>query len=936
MKSSRLPFIPDLLKPLHAATPAWRRRRPAPNEISLVGGVRLQSDAFPQAVLETAYADFGCFLQSAGIPRHVESRPADKAVAIRLRRAPVAGRESYCLDVSGGECVITAEEPEGIRRGLIFLEDEMLRRGAPVLPRGAITRRPFLKTRMHLGHIALMRANARAAGMADGLLDGMPDAYLNRVAHDGANAIWTTPAWLGYPGRLTPADGRAAESFLRAARQMVERYARYGIKVYFLGIVPEALHAGDPLLKKYPELRGQSLFDHVNFCTSSAAGRNLLTQAMERLFRDIPGLGGFINICVGERPSHCYSGSAFNNNCPRCSRRAPHAVLADTLAAMARGIRQADPQAELVAWPYMQNVCWGERLTADAASRMPPGVTLMHNFENGGHARQLGKMRRADDYWLSYAGPADLFVNCARAARRAGTPIFAKAMVAGSHELASVPCIPAPGLVYRKIAAMRKLGVSGILANWGSSNDPSVMQRAAGDLAFEPFPESEKQFLLRHARRDWQEHAGTVARAWGWFARAYRNYPLTIGFSYYGPMHNGAVWELNLIPRDIHLPRSWQPDPPVGDRIGDCTGYHTLDEIIRLCTRMRDDWGRGVRLLAPLMPRCRNQRARLAEIALAQALELHFISGVNILEFYRLREQLADGRGKSAAAILAAMRAIVGEELSANRRLLPLALAWPRLGYTPEAGIYKYNPALIRKRMASLRRLLRIEFPAVAARLRAGKSPWPECAGNKVSRAGRINSPPAGNPAKVDWAAVPSAGVFAGPRAIRTGRTTQWQAAYDGRALYFNFICREPRMDQLAMRGRDKEGFSSDDRIWINIETSQFEPMRRFMVNPRGARDFLVSRGMNVNPPLGFAEPYAYRRQARFFQWRVEAECMGRAWRAAVRIPFQSLGLNGAPDRPLRINVGRDAGLAPARELSAWVSLPPGSRRAAYGLLKLN
>ncbi len=61
---------------------------------------------------------------------------------------------------------------------------------------GAITRRPFLKTRMHLGHIALMRANARAAGMADGLLDGMPDAYLNRVAHDGANAIWTTPAWL--------------------------------------------------------------------------------------------------------------------------------------------------------------------------------------------------------------------------------------------------------------------------------------------------------------------------------------------------------------------------------------------------------------------------------------------------------------------------------------------------------------------------------------------------------------------------------------------------------------------------------------------------------------------------------------------------------------------------------------------------------------------
>ncbi len=609
-------------------------------------------------------------------------------------------------------------------------------------------------------------------------------------------------------------------------------------------------------------------------------------------------------------------------------------MLADTLSAMARGMRKAAPEAELIAWPYMQNVGWGEKLMIDAAGRAPPGVTLMHNFENGGQARQLGKMRRADDYWLSYAGPAGLFVNCARAARRAGTRIYAKAMVAGSHELASVPCIPAPGLVYRKIAAMRKMGVSGILANWGSSNDPSLMQRAAGDLAFEPFPRSEREFLVRHAQRDWQEHAGQVARAWQWFDRAYQNYPLTIGFSYYGPMHNGAAWELILIPRNIHLPRSWRPDPPVGDRIGDCTGYHTLAEIVTLCTRMRDDWGRGVRLLAPLIPRCRNNRARLAEIALAQALELHFISGVNILKFYELREQLACARGKSAADTLAAMRAIVREELSANRRLLPLASAWPRLGYTPEAGIYKYNPALIRKRMASLRRLLRVEFPAVAARLRAGQSPWPACAGSKICRAGRIASPPAGSPAKIDWAAVPSAGVFAGPRARRTGRATQWQAAYDGRALYFNFICREPRMDQLAMRGRDKEGFSSDDRIWINIETSQFEPMRRFIVNPRGARDFLLSRGMNVNPPKGYAEPYAYRRQERFFRWSVRTEILEGAWRAEVRIPFCMLGGEELPAGVVHQRRARRR--SRRRNGVGLVSVPPGSRRAAYGLLQFD
>ncbi len=140
-------------------------------------------------------------------------------------------------------------------------------------------------------------------------------------------------------------------------------------------------------------------------------------------------------------------------------------------------------------------------------------------------------------------------------------------------------------------------------------------------------------------------------------------------------------------------------------------------------------------------------------------------------------------------------------------------------------------------------------------------------------------------------------------------------------------------MDQLAMNGGDREGFSSDDRIWINIETSQFAPMRRFMVNPRGARDFLMTRGMNVNPPLVFAEPYQYRRQNAFFQWTVQTGRLENAWRAAVRMPFQSLGLKAMPAHPLWLNVGRDAGPAVARELSAWVAVPPASRRAAFGRL---
>ena len=53
-----------------------------------------------------------------------------------------------------------------------------------------------------------------------------------------------------------------------------------------------------------------------------------------------------------------------------------------------------------------------------------------------------------------------------------------------SHELATVPYIPAPGIVFDKYKGAYGLSVEGVLQCWYFGNYPSIMSKAAGELSF--------------------------------------------------------------------------------------------------------------------------------------------------------------------------------------------------------------------------------------------------------------------------------------------------------------------------------------------------------------------------------------------------------------------------------------------------------------------
>ena len=85
-----------------------------------------------------------------------------------------------------------------------------------------------------------------------------------------------------------------------------------------------------------------------------------------------------------------------------------------------------------------------------SCEKAPDDVIMMQNFEDGGYNEQLGKRRVAYDYWLSYVGPSETYISTANRAKSNGKDLWAKMQVCCSHELATVPYIPVPGILYDK------------------------------------------------------------------------------------------------------------------------------------------------------------------------------------------------------------------------------------------------------------------------------------------------------------------------------------------------------------------------------------------------------------------------------------------------------------------------------------------------------
>jgi len=870
-------FIDDLKAPLWGNGLGWSPRTVAAGEADLSRGIRVEAK-FPdsEGLLKTAYTDLSDFCLAGKIatagPFIIETAKAETTVF-----------EAYRIEVTAKRCRILAADTEGIRRGIFKVQDMMRAASGPFLPLGTTERKPFIKSRISRCFFGPIKRPPR---FRDELMDDMeyyPDQYLNRLAHEGINGLWLTITFKELcKTSVAPEFGDNIERRLNKLRKTVEQCRRYGISIYVFSIEPTAWEAESPVIKRYPEMGGTPSRARLPFCPWSEVSQRYLYESTHFIFSQVPHLGGMINITHGERLTNCQSAvpatSNVRSSCPVCSKKEPWEIIHTTLSPMAKGMHDANPNATFIAWFYMpQDDPLGDWVY-ELPKHCPEYVTMQFNFESGVTKDVFGRGRRGADYWISTPGPSRRYERLASFAKVAGTPMSAKIQTGCSHEVATIPFVPAPGMLYRKFSAMRELDVSQVMLCWYFGNYPGIMNRAAGELSFEPFPATEKEFVSNLTRPEWGQHSDAVAQALNLFAEGYGHYPLVTEFQYWGPMHDGVVWPLLLRHQDVELAPTWklawhtgkhsQPYAPSGDRIGEALGQvYSLSEALEECRAMSELWDKGVALLRPVEADPTLLPERRLDIGVARALGIQFRSGLNILRFYDLRERMINEAAAKQRVTLGEMRSIVEAELKGGAELIELCQCDSRLGFHSEAEGYKYFPEKIRWRMNQLQGLLDKEIPALERDLAGGTDVFAEYSGRvptgpvirslyRADIGSRNNDYSEGFPEGFVWQTI--------GKAAADGKGFRWTICHDREAFYVVF-----------------DGARKADQIGLILEPRRGWTCLNFAITGEGEKT-----------PQSFHQAYdAHGREG------------PNGWQGWLRMPFVSIGMAPGSPPPLRINV---------------------------------
>ena len=706
-------FIDDLKKPLSYHFAKGTGCPAGKAQDCMKDGVELQI-GFPDSngSLDTAFLSLRRVLNAKGVAEKAGTYPIHFLFDASL------GQEEYSVAVRADSCTVKAADVDGMRRGIYFLEDRICEAEGPSATAGEWKRRPFVKHRISR---CFFGPTYRPPFFIDELTNDInyyPDEYLNKLAHEGINGLWLTMYFRDLPSSIFPGRGKESEKRLEKLRLTVERCARFGIRIYVFFSEPKLFgntHYSIPAkdAENHPELIGDHHDGFGFFCTSTETGRKYIEESLTQLFTAVPDLGGVINIMFGEDNGACVSHMLYDEvhcRCPRCSERDPADIYRELAEVMTDAIHKVSPKAEFIGWFYAPGQRDGSgfmKRLEEAASKWPEESGIMFNFESGGVVEQLGKGRHVFDYSLAYIGPSELFRHIAARNKKVG----AKLQVGCSHENASVPFIPVPGNLYEKYKTMHELGVYAAMQCWYFGNYPGLMNKAAGELSFEPFPQSEDEFLTMLARPEWRRHTPKVVEAWKYFSEGYQKFPGNIAFEWFGPLHHSIAWPLHLFPVDEPVSPSWilKNFPEVsGDRIGECLIYqHTLAEGLTLCREMYELWQKGTDILESLRGDYSDDPARIADINLARAISLQMRSTLNLLTFYSLREEMFFERKDN----LEALRGIVQDEIRNSRSMKQLCEQDSRLGYHSEAEGYLFFPEKLEARAALLEQLLDVDFP---------------------------------------------------------------------------------------------------------------------------------------------------------------------------------------------------------------------------------
>ena len=360
MKLSPMPAYPagipafvDLLKTHEKFVPNWENTlKCQATQLDARAGITVNFNfPDPEKLLESAVKDLNRFLD--------EAECSGSGTTLDIVEGKDFETEEYQL-VADEKLTISSGDTEGIRRGIYALID--LISASPLLEKGVIRRKPWVKNRISRCFFGPIKRPPFNIDELMNDIDYYPEEYLSKLAKDGINGLWLTIVFREIcDTSFRPAPAGAERRIAKLCRT-VERCRRYGIKVLVFCIEPIywAKAAGNPLPPGCEELLGPELWlDGVvmnSFCPKSETAAKYLYECSNSLFRKVPHLGGMLFISLGERLTSCLG--QFGNTgtgeapCPDCDF-GPDDILSRVLLPMREGMRDANPDAQMISWLYL-------------------------------------------------------------------------------------------------------------------------------------------------------------------------------------------------------------------------------------------------------------------------------------------------------------------------------------------------------------------------------------------------------------------------------------------------------------------------------------------------------------------------------------------------------------------------------------------------------
>ena len=538
--------------------------------------------------------------------------------------------------------------------------------------------------------------------LGDPEISSYPEGLLQRLAAQGVNAVWlhTVLRTLAKDPKY-PEFGDGSERRIANLNKLVARAAKYGVKVYLYMNEPRAQVPAFFEKDGRQEFRGVAQRDGTSYamCTSHPEVRRWMRDALEQVFRQVPGLGGIFTITASENLTNCPS-RGDHAKCPRCAKRSRAEIVAEVNNTLIEGMRRGNPDAEAVVWDW----AWPDDAEPEIIRLLDKrNCRFMTISERHVPTCRGGVPSKTGEYSISVVGPGTRATNFWHQARAAGLKTAAKVQAGATWEFASIPYLPTMDLVARHAFNLAHEDVDGVMLSWSLGCSPSPNLTAYRNITRST--KSPDEFLDALAARLYGNAAAPLARkAWTAFSKGFEEYPFSVGVLYNGPHHQGPANPLYLKPTGyaatmVGIPyddlRRWRSIYPEQVYVGQ------MDKVA-------DGFEKGCAAFESMLGACSPELLDNArrEAGMFRAAYLHFKSSADQARFVMARdrrlkantEQERDAAGKE-------MRELVARELATAKALLPLVQADSRIGYEC-SNHYFYTPQDVREKILCCRAIM--------------------------------------------------------------------------------------------------------------------------------------------------------------------------------------------------------------------------------------